>query len=151
MPGPFSLHLGQKGRYPFAWEAPQLEARLRSLGPPLRPTQARMTPKIQEKAWGPSKTQGRTSSYPSKRKTIRDRTESHKKQCTEVGLECKPIGKCDTRRRAPDLRERTHERREQETEQESKSAQLGNKYAVHVLSCTMRRPMQITSHEWSQL
>ena len=49
MPGPFSLHLGQKGRYPFAWEAPQLEALLRSLGPPLRPTQARMTPRIRTK------------------------------------------------------------------------------------------------------
>ena len=60
MHGPFSLHLGQKGRCPFAWEAPHLEARLRSLEPPLRPTQARMTPKASFFLWrardGPKET-----------------------------------------------------------------------------------------------
>ena len=140
MPGPFSLHLGQKGRYPFAWEAPQLEARLWSLGPPLRPTQARMTPRIQEKAW-PSKTQGRTSSYPGTRKTTRDRTESHEKTTHrnwkhfQNGLECEPIGKCGARRCALDLRARTHGRR---SKRPSKNLNLRN--FVNIITPYMHYP-----------
>ena len=61
------------GRCPCAWEAPQLEARLRSLGPPLRPTQARMTPKTRRKF---AQEHGHTSSYPGRRKTTRDTAES---------------------------------------------------------------------------